>query len=231
MSERYSGMDFDTSSLPLLSRTLAGAETLEPQPIRDSLEPAIRNQHQCAAAGMDDLVMADKTTCRYIAAAGTASCRSFFLRNPKTSASVIAHMSSGIDETRFLESISRIAKRGDTLDLYIMGGDGFRDYLENGNMLYYDPNADPETAQEVEESLANLFQHTVPAGIGINPRVVNLYSNKPTYNAVLDLQNGEFFYVSDETIKSHLLRNEEHDPPNNAPLQIVCDSLKKGLSR
>jgi bifunctional DNA-binding transcriptional regulator/antitoxin component of YhaV-PrlF toxin-antitoxin module len=228
------GLNIDLRALPFLEDMLKRAETTIPQPLREAFGDKSPSKKLCVAIDEDQIAFADAKSCRFIASAGTASCRSIFLRNPKTSATVVVHLTAASEENSLLQAIKKIAQRADELDMYIMGGEGrcdsvtdevWQKHVREINSKKYKEH----TADEIEETIDNIFAVADELSIKIKPKVINLFNAKRTANAVVDTVTGEFFYVLDDVIEPFILhsRHEEgNDHPYGKPILKVFDGLE-----
>lgn len=230
MEKYHFGVEVDLTDFVFLEDNLRKAYTTAPQPVRETLSDKTPSEKLCVAVHENQIALADAKSCRYLSSAGTASCRAFFLRNPKTSATVVVHLHAGSEEDSFKAAIKRVAQRGDELDMYIMGGQSRCDYTADEAHAGSLKNFEPDTISEIEETLDNIYAVTDDLGVKVNVKVINLHAAKQTPNAVIDTVTGDFFYVPDKVIKPFILYSmleESRIDQGNGPLLNVFDGLEK----
>lgn len=230
------GFDIDLTGLEFLKYVLQTASTTSPQPICDSLPDKTPSEKLCVAIDENQMALADAKSCRYLASANTSVCRTFFLRNPKTSATLVTHLNYQAQEGEFLEAIKRIAQRGEELDMYITGGAARCDYgteeaylSDMAGKTLNIKESRIHTVKDIEETLDNINALAERLDIKINIKVVNLCSAKQTMNSVVDVITGNYFYVSNEVIKPFIIAphsSKEYEENIRGPISTVFNGLQ-----
>jgi hypothetical protein len=185
----------------------------------------------CVALFTSQVAYATLDTARYTAGEHTADCRSLFFYNPETKAAVGMHLHNRSDITSIPEAMRWAAGKSKKLDLYVYGGMSRCDFhtdKEYQKILEDDENgiecegSQKITAANLEKTLKLIEKTARELGIEINYRVINIFDQKPEDNAVLDLSNGEFFFV--QFFREHILRlgsEPDYSKPGPLPLHRV----------
>jgi hypothetical protein len=201
------GVPLKPEKFPVLSAALSMAKSAS-CPVKDSFLRAslggTAGLTACVAVHMHQIAFSNAETCRFIASAGTGTCRSIFLRNADTLNGCVMHLTPISNEKSLLDAILKLNSPAATLEMYIMGGESRCDYTSNESFKKHKKDFG-DTAEELEVTLSTAVEHAKAHGIKILPKVINLYDAKLTQNAVLDLLTGDFFYVSDDVIMPHII--------------------------